>query len=684
MGSDQRRAVEPATAVAASPGALLRRAYSALVANGVALPTEDLVAAVFGAVSSTGDGAPWRHMLDRILHDSELFARDGDDAWSLTEWSAEDLPLESVEFVVLDVETTGLTPRRHRLIEVGALIVRGGEVRDSFNELINPGKRIPDFIAQFTGITNEMVKGAPRADKVLPELQVFLGRRPIVGHNVSFDLGFIGAEAEQGHWFFPNEGIDTMTMARRFLPGVRRPKLDTLASRLGVFAHDRHRALGDALTTAEVFWLLATKAKAEGCRTLADLRALLAQTPGGGMSPTGATARPAPTGAMYLNPAWRRDFPARPGVYLMRDELGTVIYVGKAKCLRDRLASYYNHPLGYTRKMDGLLQSVRAIEVRVLGSELEALLVESRLIKELQPRYNVQLRNYEHYPFIKVDITSDFPRVVATKEVRADGARYFGPFNSRRAVDAMIDVVQKIFPVRTCTRTLPPRAKPSDPCLRYHMGRCPAPCKGVAAQADYQATIGEVLAFLSAGRDDLLDTLRQKMWQASDRDDFERAAALRDAIRHADSVLVGQRLMNGAIEANNLLIVYPSAEPEHAELFLVRHGRLVEQRQVPADALAIARHFEELISRAIWLGPVPTRVGKAEVDQINIIARWVHQHSRDFGRAFFTLPARLDDAAESAGFRASVIARTLAIAAGESDAEQEEDDAANTAQSDGE
>src|ERR1700738_5712305 len=137
----------------------------------------------------------------------------------------------------------------------------------------------------------------------------------------------------------------------------------------------------------------------------------------------------------------------------MKQSPAQVIYVGKAKCLRDRLASYYSQPLGYTRKMDGLLQSVKEIETRVLGSELEALLVESRLIKALQPAYNVQLRNYELYPFIKIDIQHPFPRVYATREVAADGSRYFGPFRSRRMVDLTIELIQKVFPIRTCLRS---------------------------------------------------------------------------------------------------------------------------------------------------------------------------------------------------------------------------------------
>src|SRR5947208_12255347 len=145
-------------------------------------------------------------------------------------------------------------------------------------------------------------------------------------------------------------------------------------------------------------------------------------------------AAPRPNGGLFLNPAWKRDFPAKPGVYLMKDSNGQVIYIGKAKCLKDRLASYYNQPLGYTRKMDGLLQNVKEIETRVLGSELEALLVESQLIKELQPTYNVQLRNYELYPFIKIDIQHPFPRVYATRQVAADGPRYSAPVRGTRIV----------------------------------------------------------------------------------------------------------------------------------------------------------------------------------------------------------------------------------------------------------
>jgi len=281
----------------------------------------------------------------------------------------------------------------------------------------------------------------------------------------------------------------------------------------------------------------------------------------------------------------------------------------------------------------------------VLGSELEALLMESQLIKQLQPAYNIQLRNYDLYPFIKIDVQHPFPRVYSSREVASDGARYFGPFRSRRMVDLTIDLIQKVFPVRTCTRSLPPQAKPSEPCLRLHLDRCPGPCRGGVDPLAYARVIEQVCAFLGGEREDLLDRMRRQMLEAAQQLNFERAAWLRDTIRSADEVLIGQRLITGAVEANNLFIVYPSAKEDHNELFLIRHGRLVEQRCIAHELEAMETVVHELLARAAVLGDPPSIVGKAEVDQINIISRWIHRHSDD--RAFFPLQPALTDIDEA-------------------------------------
>src|SRR5579863_9870398 len=604
--------------VSAQQGVLLRRAHELLESSGQPVAEEQLLQHLFGVVEdgSTAKNPVWLAMLRKALSSSSLFEQTDELMWTLSAWRSTHRPLDEVEFVVLDSETTGLRPGSHRVIEIAGVRVRGGEALGSFQTLLNPGTRLPSFIVQFTGITQDMVNTAPRAAEIFPDFLNFIDGAILVGHNVGFDLGFLSYEARLLGLDFPIDGLDTIPLARRFLPALRRFKLDNVADHLKIATSHRHRALGYARVTAAIFIKLLALAQQQDIQTLGHLRRRL-QLPvawNGDISQAatkkqleqlradGRVAKQSdmvrPTGTLFLNPAWKRDFPALPGVYLMKDANGEVIYVGKAKCLKDRLASYYSQPLGYTRKMDGLLQNVKEIETRVLGSELEALLVESQLIKELQPAYNVQLRNFELYPFIKIDIQHQFARVFATREVAADGARYFGPFRSHHIVDLTIELIQKIFPIRTCTRSLPPQAKPSDPCLRLHLGRCPGPCRGGVDETgveEYRKTIEEVCAFLGGEREDLLDRLRRQMLESAQNLNFERAAWLRDTIRSADEVLIGQQLITGAVEANNLFIVYPSARAGCNELFLIRHGRLVEQRCIPHEPDGTKQAVRELL-----------------------------------------------------------------------------------------
>jgi DNA polymerase-3 subunit epsilon len=647
-------------------GTLLRRAHELLESVGQPLPEDLLIQHIFGVSVDSTSSRLWTMLLRQTLSSSSLFEVIGEDSddrllqWSLAAWRNTQRSLDDVEFVVLDTETTGLRPGSDRVIEVAAVRLRAGELINSFQSLINPERRIPSFIVKFTGITPEMLIDAPSAGEIFPTFLQFIEGAVLVGHNLSFDLNFLTHEAQLLGQVFPGDGLDTIPIARRFLPGLKRFKLDMVANYLKIPATNRHRAMGDTQVTAAVFLRLLELARQQDIHTLGHLRLRL-QLPvawsgditQASVSPRGKSWRAddklapgsapttRPTGSLLLNPAWKKDFPTKPGIYMMKDEHEQVIYVGKAKNLKARLSSYYSQPLGYTRKMDGLLQNVKEIQFRVLGSELEALLVESQLIKALQPAYNVQLRNYELYPFIKIDIQHPFPRVYATREVAADGARYFGPFRSRHVVDATIELIQKLFPIRTCTRGLPPATKPSDPCLRLHLGRCSAPCRGGADSAEYHRVIEQVCAFLGGEREDLFERLRRQMHEASQQLNFERAAWFRDAIRSADEVLIGQRLITGAVESNNLFIVYPSSQEECNEVFLIRHGRLVEQRRILHEQDTMKQAIGELLEIAARLGRPPDMVGQAEVDQINIISRWIHRHSGE--RAFFPFQHVLKD-----------------------------------------
>src|SRR5579885_864954 len=258
-------------------GTLLRRAHELLESLGQPASENLLVQHLFGA---NGNAQLWKLLLRQTLKSSSLFEEISEPAevvsaevrWALTVWRSTQKMLNEVEFVVLDTETTGLRPGPDRVIEVAGVRVRGGEVVASFQHLINPGRRIPPFIVKFTGITQEMVNEAPSAAEVFPELQRFVDGAILVGHNLGFDINFLSHEARLLGQVFPLDGLDTIPLARRFLPGLKRFKLDLVAEHLKIPTMNRHRAMGDARVTAAIFLRLLELAQQQGILTLGHLR----------------------------------------------------------------------------------------------------------------------------------------------------------------------------------------------------------------------------------------------------------------------------------------------------------------------------------------------------------------------------------------------------------------------------
>ncbi|MCA0376157.1 MAG: excinuclease ABC subunit UvrC [Gemmatimonadetes bacterium] len=225
--------------------------------------------------------------------------------------------------------------------------------------------------------------------------------------------------------------------------------------------------------------------------------------------------------------------PDSPGVYLWKDAQGTVLYVGKAKRLRARVRSYWAQDHEASPKTRGLLRKVADLETIVVPSEAHALILEATLIKEYHPRFNIALRDDKSYPYIKVTVQEPFPRVLVTRRLLDDGARYFGPYTDVGAMRRALNVVKRIFTVRSCHYALP-REAPERPCLDYFIKRCKAPCVGYQSAADYRAMIDEVVWFLEGRTSDVVRHVRSRMLEASERLDFETAGELRDALRHLE------------------------------------------------------------------------------------------------------------------------------------------------------
>ncbi|MEO7086081.1 MAG: excinuclease ABC subunit UvrC [Gemmatimonadaceae bacterium] len=227
--------------------------------------------------------------------------------------------------------------------------------------------------------------------------------------------------------------------------------------------------------------------------------------------------------------------PESPGVYLWRDSEGTVLYVGKAKRLRSRVRSYVTSDHAESIKTRALMLSVRGLETIVVPTEAHALVLEANLIKEYHPKYNIALRDDKSYPYIKVTVAEPFPRVWVTRQLVDDGSRYFGPYTDVGAMRRSLNVVKRIFTVRSCNYDMP-RQMPERPCLDYFIKRCKAPCILAQTQADYQSMIDEVLIFLDGNTREVVRRVRERMDEASRSLDFERAGELRDALRHLEGM----------------------------------------------------------------------------------------------------------------------------------------------------
>jgi DNA polymerase III epsilon subunit family exonuclease len=563
----------------------------------------------------------WSGLLQSILSGAPGVVRRPDARWTLTEQLS--TAQELGEFVVLDVETTGLKAHQHRIIEIAVIVVGQDGEQQRWTTLVNPERRIPDYIVSVTGIDDLKVANAPKFRSVAPTVVELIGERPIVGHNVDFDIGFVNAELRRHEQpRLVNISIDTLALADVLLPDARRLDLNSVAARLGISRSMAHRAMSDAETTLAVLELLRVEAAARGLGTVAQLQELAA----GGLR---RRRRPAPDvgrGRAVVDRSLLDGIPHEPGVYIMLDGEERVIYVGKAKDLRKRVSSYYSQPLGYTRKMDGLLESISAIETVVVGSELEALLLESQLIRRYRPRFNTVQRNVEQYVFVKVDTANQWPTVTLARDRAEDGARYFGPFRSSRQARDAVALINDILPLRTCRRSFKDARSLGSPCIELSLRRCLGPCVGQADREQYRAYVNLVLSFFGGDRGSLLAHLHEKLADSARHQHFERAARLRDQIARLDHLALEQAQLDNAALTGHALLVLPGAGAGVREVWYLLRGQRWAQLSVEAamNARDLADRLRPIRERALLAerGIVPHH---HSVDETSIIQRWLQR-----------------------------------------------------------
>ncbi len=313
--------------------------------------------------------------------------------------------------------------------------------------------------------------------------------------------------------------------------------------------------------------------------------------------------------------------PTKPGIYIMRGAKGQVLYVGKSSSLRNRLRSYFSNPRSHVGKTRDLVAAIKDFEYIVTESEQEALLLENSLIKKHQPRFNVRLKDDKTYPYIKVDLSEEFPRVYITRRTANDGSRYFGPFASAGSVRKTLDLLNRLFPYRTCTKAI--TGTDERPCLEFHIKRCNAPCTGYASKDEYRDVIEQVLLFLDGNTREVVREIKNAMGEASESLEFERAAALRDRLRAIERVYEGQKVVGMGRENLDAVALANAHDEAWVEIFFVRQGNLVgrdhfimQGTRDSTDAEIVGQFVQQFYDSASYIPRtvlVPEPVNDAEV-----------------------------------------------------------------------
>ena len=295
-----------------------------------------------------------------------------------------------------------------------------------------------------------------------------------------------------------------------------------------------------------------------------------------------------------------KNLPDRPGVYLMKDTRGEVVYVGKAQSLRHRVRSYWQKqalaPLEGHR-IRSVVDKIADVEYTLTDSDSEAFLLEANLIKRYRPRYNIRLKDDKSYPYIKITLADDFPRVERTRKLPADGSRYFGPYASATSVDESMNLVRRLFPFRTCTIDITDGVRALQrPCLLYHIKRCQGPCIQAISKDDYRADIAQIELFLEGRQETLVKALQAEMGAASNKLEYERAAVLRDKVRAIERTMESQKM--AAFARTELDCVGMARQDNQAavQLFAVRGGKMVGRDVFLLDAVREATDEEVLTS----------------------------------------------------------------------------------------
>jgi DNA polymerase-3 subunit epsilon len=533
-----------------------------------------------------------------------------------------DQPVADAEFLAVDTETNGMAADLCELTEVGAVLVGGGELHETFDSVVRTERPLSRGIQRFTGITQALVDAAPPPREVLEELGELLAGRVLVAHSARFDTRVLRQAFERSGLDWPKPPVlCTVQLARRFAPLAPKRALAPLADSLGIEVTEVHRALPDALTCARVFCALFPRLCANALTVGEAVEALKARRRAGHgarkaplaseCGPDARTGKSKP--AERIPPSERPDLsalPDDPGVYIFRDGRGRPLYVGKSVSLRSRARAHFCAPAGWTERAE-------IVDYRPTNSELGALVLENRLIKQWKPQGNKKLKRTDRYCYLRCRLDIPYPVLEVASEPAPGHAVNVGPLGSRALASELADQLTSLYRLRHCGRTLKTREHPS---VYGQMGRCVSPCLGDLDPNAYRRQLDLALGHFErpGAGEALLEELDSHMSDAAADRRYERAAAL---LRRRERLAWVLDRLEGVLRATHaaprLILAQHPAKERFDVLWLVQ-GRLVDWGPLPGHSELVER-----TQAALARPPGRTVVPADEVDEVRIVASWI-------------------------------------------------------------
>lgn len=338
-----------------------------------------------------------------------------------------------------------------------------------------------------------------------------------------------------------------------------------------------------------------------------------------------------------------KKLPDKPGVYIMKDENDKIIYIGKAVVLKNRVRQYFQASANHTPKVRAMVAKIKEFEYIVTDSELEALILECNLIKKHKPRFNILLKDDKHYPYIKVTMNEDYPRIIMTRKIEKDGAKYFGPYSNAAAVKDTIELMKKLFPIKTCNKVFPRDIGKERPCLNFYIYQCLGPCRGDINKEEYRQLMKDICSFLGGKQEEIIKRLEDKMREAAENMEFEKAAGMRDKINSLKHIAEKQKVLSTAMEDQDVVAFAKDQTDSCIQVFFVRGGKLIgrehfiiEDTGDTDDKELMTSFIKQFYASAAY---IPNQIILQEdIEELNVIEQWLS--SKRSSKVYIKVPRK--------------------------------------------